>query len=316
MKRTTMFKILLDAAMLCLYLLLMFGQGLGGFFHEAAGLGIGMLFVLHVLLNRSMTKGLMASVRSGRASPGRWGLLLSDLVLTLCMPVVIVTGALIAKELFLVPAELDWAAITTAHTVLSYVCLGAMGLHLLLHGKYLVGVMKKIPAAFGSGEMGAALFRFAGGAALAAVLYGGLFLGQGLSEASGPAVRANGVEQSAPAASSAVSECPASCGAASCPNSTSAPTPQETPQPTPESTATPVEAVSSEDPPAEEQEEPEAPEEPEEPAGPTLEEYLAGLTCTGCRKGCSLLSPSCARGNVQAEQAAQEYAQLYGTPAE
>lgn len=311
MKRTTIFKILLDAAMLCLYLLLMFGQGLGGFFHEAAGLGIGLLFVLHVLLNRSMTKGLMASVRSGRASPGRWGLLLSDLVLTLCMPVVVITGALIAKELFLVPAELDWAAITAAHTVLSYVCLGAMALHLLLHGKYLVGVMKKFPAAFGSGEMGAALFRFAGGAALAAVLYGGLFLGQGLSEASGPAVRANGVEQSAPAASSVVSECPASC-----PKSTPAPTPQETPQPTPERTAPPVEAASSEVHPAEEQEEPEAPEEPEEPVGPTLEEYLAGLTCTGCRKGCSLLSPSCARGNAQAEQAAQEYAQLYGTPAE
>lgn len=44
---------------------------------------------------------------------------------------------------------------------------------------------------------------------------------------------------------------------------------------------------------------------------PTLEEYLQGLRCTGCGRQCSLSSPNCKKGRMQAEQAAEEYAGMY-----
>ncbi len=90
MKRNVIIKIFLDVTMVILYLLLMFAKGLGGFFHETIGIGIGILFIIHVLLNCSMIKGLFRSVKGG--NPGKTVLLVSDIILTICMPVVIVTG--------------------------------------------------------------------------------------------------------------------------------------------------------------------------------------------------------------------------------
>lgn len=99
---TVRIKLLLDVSMTVLYLLLMFAKGLGSFFHEAVGIGIGVLF-------------------------------LSDVVLTVCMPIVIVTGALIARELFTIDTGLPWMTLFSLHNTLSYVCLGAMALHLLVY---------------------------------------------------------------------------------------------------------------------------------------------------------------------------------------
>lgn len=44
---------------------------------------------------------------------------------------------------------------------------------------------------------------------------------------------------------------------------------------------------------------------------PSLEDFLSKLTCTGCGKHCSLLYPRCGRGNMQAQQAEEEYMQTY-----
>ena len=173
MKRNVIVKALLDIAILTLYLMLMFARGFGALFHEVVGIGIGVLFVIHILLNLTTTKGLIKSVKSGKAKVDRVLLALSDLLLIVCMPIVIITGVLIAKELFIMPFMIPWQLIFTAHNVLSYVCLGLMSFHLLFHGKYLVGIFKKLPTLSG-GEAAAALVRFAAGAAAAAVLYVGV----------------------------------------------------------------------------------------------------------------------------------------------
>lgn len=44
----------------------------------------------------------------------------------------------------------------------------------------------------------------------------------------------------------------------------------------------------------------------------TLDDYLGGLTCTGCHRHCSLLAPQCGVGVNQAEAATVEYDNLYG----
>ena len=45
---------------------------------------------------------------------------------------------------------------------------------------------------------------------------------------------------------------------------------------------------------------------------PTLEEYLKSLTCRGCGRRCSLLTPQCRKGDNFANQAKTEYYNTYG----
>ena len=78
MNRKVIVKIFLDIVMLFLYALLMFAKGLGGFFHEVVGLGIGILFIIHVLLNIPMIKGLFKTVKNGK--PEKVILLVSDCI--------------------------------------------------------------------------------------------------------------------------------------------------------------------------------------------------------------------------------------------
>ena len=92
MKGTTVLKSLIDIAMFVIYLMLMFANGAGAFFHEAAGIGIGILFVIHNILNIKMTKGLFSCIKSGSAKTDRKLTALSDIVLLIGMPIVLVTG--------------------------------------------------------------------------------------------------------------------------------------------------------------------------------------------------------------------------------
>ena len=44
---------------------------------------------------------------------------------------------------------------------------------------------------------------------------------------------------------------------------------------------------------------------------PSLEEFLRGLRCSGCRHNCSLLSPRCMNGARKASQAESQYNEMY-----
>ena len=63
-------------------------------FDVRAGLGIGILFIIHVVLNIPMIKGLLNAVQCANPKPEKMILLISDIALTVCMLIVIVTGAL------------------------------------------------------------------------------------------------------------------------------------------------------------------------------------------------------------------------------
>ena len=72
------------------------------------------------------------------------------------------------------------------------------------------------------------------------------------------------------------------------------------------------ETAVSEDDSIEESEEEINSEDEEEEDKPTLEEFLSGLRCSGCRHNCSLLSPRCMNGARKASQAESEYYETYG----
>lgn len=288
-KRNTILKIFLDLVMTILYILLMFGQNLGGFFHEAAGIGVGVLFVIHVLLNKQMIKGLFRSLNSGEPKISRLLLAVLDILLTICMPIVIITGILIAKELFVIDTGAAWQPLFFVHNLLSYICLGIMAAHLLLHGKYLVGVIKKLPSAFFGEEMRSALCRFTAGAAAAVVLYASLSVYKGIADKA--FLESSDEDKNGDLSLSIKTE------------SVYEPKP-ETSEITTAAEKAPEGIYSS------------APEtvitEETETPPPTLDEYLSGLICSGCGKRCSLLRPRCGKGEMQAYRAEQEYNELYG----
>lgn len=295
MKRSVVVKILIDISMLVLYLMLMFVRGFGGLFHEIVGIGIGVLFVTHILLNRSMTKGLIKSVKSGKAKSERVMLALSDLLLAVCMPIVIVSGILIAKDLFMIPFDIPWQLIFTVHNVLSYVCLGLMAFHLFLHGKYLIGVFKKLPT-LSSREAIAAFGRFAVGAVAAAVLYVSLYVYKDRTDDMYQIIEndQNDISVQAPQYSDAPSSSAAVTEVITETNEAGDTVVNEKAQQTVNSDKSEVIT------------------HPQPTNPPSLEEYLSNLFCSGCHRHCPLISPRCGKGEEQSELAKEEFVQLYG----
>lgn len=288
MNRKVIVKIFLDIVMLVLYALLMFAQGLGGFFHETVGLGIGILFIIHVTLNIPMIKGLFKAVKSKNAV--KVITLVSDIALTVCMPIVIVTGALMAKDLFVVNSGISWQLLFDVHNILSYVCLGIMVLHLLMHAKYLVGVFKKLPSS--GAELRSAVCRFSAGAAAGVVLYTSLAVFKNYTDKD---ITNNQYlpDKNTVSTPSVISQ----------PNSSvneSVPDNEKITESTADNEQITESAASER-----------ISESTETTPPPSVEEYLSSLICTGCGKRCSLLHPRCGKGQMQAERAKEQYNQTY-----
>lgn len=272
----------------CLYTLLMFARNLGGFFHETVGLGIGILFVIHILLNYSMIKDLFKSVKSGKIQ--RKILLFSDIVLTICMPIVITTGILIAKELFVIWSDISWELLFNIHNVLSYVCLGIMVLHIILHAKYLLGVFKKLPSSLSGKEMMSAVSRFFAGAVAAVFIYSSLAIYKNIFD------NQNFTEE--PDSSNVTN-----IVSTSSTNNSNTYTEPTLPKIDEDNTTSITENTNSEY--------SITADDTTSPPPPTLEEYLSGLRCTGCSRRCFLLNPRCGKGELQASKAKEEYNRIY-----
>lgn len=206
------------------------------------------------------------------------------------MPVVILTGIFIAKELFFIDSSISGILLFNIHNVLSYICLGIMILHIVLHAKYLSGVFKKIPSALSGNEMKSAVCRFSAGVFIAVILYSSLALNKNLSDKQN---FSNEYDTSNNENSISLEPTEESYVITSDENSVS----EIIEDNTVFITETPSEdSIIT---------------ETQSPPVPTLEEYLSGLICTGCGKRCPLIAPRCRKGDAQAIQAEQEYNQLY-----
>lgn len=340
LKKTVIVKLFIDITMIIVYSLLMFARSLGGFFHETVGLGMGILFLAHILLNRPLLTGLFKSVKNRQ--PKKTVLVASDIALTLCMPTVIVTGILIAKELFVMQPNIPWMLLFNIHYVLSYVCLGIMILHILLHAKYLLGVLKKLPSSLAKKEAMPAVFCFSAGLIAAVMLYFLLAVHKSkpddqtapeiphpiVAENTIPAAPASSPEHQAESTATVIDEVLETNDT----DSTTAPerptsivakntipsVPASNSDRRDESTAAVIDEVSetndadSTAAPAEntDTERSIATDDTAAPH-PTLEEYLSQLRCTGCGRRCILLNPRCRTGEAQASRAEAEYNRLY-----
>ncbi|WNQ10561.1 DUF4405 domain-containing protein [Paenibacillus aurantius] len=145
MKKLTYVKITIDILMAVTLVLLYNKRVLGGLaFHEIAGLCIGGVFLVHILLNgrwvATVTRKLFDRKLPGRT---RFGYLL-NLLLLACMSFIIVSGILISEVVFrdLHMGNVGWFKGT--HIAVSFLTLIIVGVHVGLHWKWLMNVGRKL----------------------------------------------------------------------------------------------------------------------------------------------------------------------------
>lgn len=122
----------LDAALLVVLLLLMSFAFLPKALHEALGIAMGALVLIHLAWNN----GWLASLPRGRWSLGRAIPAVVNLALGVCFLLALVSGLAIANQLFHGVFGMAWQRSIVAHQVhvtSSYGLLILTGLHLGLH---------------------------------------------------------------------------------------------------------------------------------------------------------------------------------------
>lgn len=144
MRNKNYIKLVLDIFMYIIFVLLM-KIGFGGLaFHEIAGLGIGFVFLVHILLNLQWVKKVTLRLFD-RELPGktRFGYLINGLLM-ISMVFIIVSGIFISKLLFPNINIGDQRWFHTTHILVSYLSLSLMGIHIGLHWQWIVNLLKKM----------------------------------------------------------------------------------------------------------------------------------------------------------------------------
>lgn len=133
------FKISLDVTMLIAYSFLTFGAELSGLAHEILGIAIGVLFLMHVLVNAKAFSSMTNSIRKRNAKAKVKILVLLDILLFITMPVAVVSGVLISKDLLNMGFNLT---IFLIHQISSYAGFAILILHLGVHAGYVLSYFK------------------------------------------------------------------------------------------------------------------------------------------------------------------------------
>jgi len=295
MKGKTIFKLLLDLSMTVLYILLMFGETLGGFFHEVLGIGIGLLFLVHVLMNRKAIGAFFKAIKGGNYSGKTMSMFILDLLLIVGMPVVIVTGVLISGTLFNTGITAAWALLFEIHKITSYVCLGTLAVHLLLHARYMVSAVRAAFLHRSAPQVRKTAGRFAAGTMAACIIYTLAFMvyknnivtAAAASSIAGEVISTQTIDPND--TTTEIIDNQASASNSSTEETDSQASTSGTSKSDDGSQATTTQTAAVE----------------------TLNEFLSKLYCTGCHNHCPLSSPLCARSAAQIEEATTEYYETY-----
>lgn len=140
-KIKTYFKIVIDFMMAVLYIILMFGYAPGAKLHEVLGLVLALLFVLHIVLNIKLIKSMFTISKSKNMSSKLKFIAFCDILLFILMPVIIITGIMISRVLFSNGMSRN---ILMIHNISSWICAVVMSVHIILHIKYIVFVIKSM----------------------------------------------------------------------------------------------------------------------------------------------------------------------------
>lgn len=130
-------RLFIDISMSILYVFLVFGIDFSLLLHEILGLGFFVLFIIHLVINYKMFKGVCKSSLKGNKK--NIFLIFLDFILTVSFLVIIVTSILISREIFYIKVN-NYEFLSEMHNLFSYIGLWTIGVHILSHFKFLKGV--------------------------------------------------------------------------------------------------------------------------------------------------------------------------------
>ena len=133
-------KLILDAVMLILLVLMYRKQAISLAFHEIGGLALIGLFLIHHLVNGKWIAAVTRRLFSKRLSGYARACCIVNILLLLAFLTVGVTGALISKVVFSLHVSGSWK---TLHYFSAALAVVLMGVHLGLHADFLFGKLLK-----------------------------------------------------------------------------------------------------------------------------------------------------------------------------
>ena len=323
MTKNQTFKIIIDISMTALFIILLKAFDTGLEFHEMAGLGIFALIIIHNVMNISWIKNVAKNIFSDKIKLKTKLMFGLNMLLTLFILTIVITGILISKVLFIFISVGAQEQLIFIHKISSYICLGIIGAHILVHAKYLAAMFKKLFLNIKSRSVLVPLSGFALTVLVVTVTARQLYLGT--VEISADNITANlDSEYSYSAVSEETTSIPQTeiaeiTETTIVPQITDAPKITAAPENTTvynhasESTSdtVPSKITESTQTKAVSETTIQSTQTSAEPEI-SLEDYLGKLFCTACPKHCPLSNPRCGRGEVQAEQATAEYSSIYG----
>jgi hypothetical protein len=274
----TAVKIIMDVLMAVTFIMLMDAKVISMAFHEIAGLAIGAVFLIHKLLNWKWIKNVTHHIFGKQVTAKTRIRYIIDVLLLIGVNMIIISGALMSKYVFVNAGGGDWKRI---HTTLSYICIPLIGIHAGLHVKWMKNAFRKMLKITRDSKVRKWTLRvismaFAVWGIVTSITTGfyGKMIGFG-----GQGNLHDGVQ---PGLSGSAEETETTQESRSTSGSSS------------DDSATVSET------------------EEDETTKVSLEKFLSSLNCTACHKNCSLLSLRCGRGRQQQQKAIAEYESVYG----
>lgn len=283
-------KIMLNIVMVILYISLIYAYETGLAYHEIVGLSIFALFSIHCLLNGAWIKNLTRNLFNPKLKTSVKLKYALNMSLFLCIATVTVTGVLLSQVVFpSLGTSFSNATLIFVHKWLSYLCLGLFGLHIALHGRYLLESFRKISANLRESNVRRTILQLGATALIVGIVYSRVITTvQGAEDIQATiyATKNASVAQATTVTNSDLSSSNTEVNVnTSYANNVSS------------SISTVETNDTSTDPPM------------------TLTEYLSGLHCTACHKNCTLARPQCGKADPEIREAKAEYQELYGTTA-
>ena len=305
-------KLILDAGLAILLILLMWYSLTGGLIHEILGIVILVGFIVHVILNRKYYGAMIRALQKKNATVKTRIAFAVNILLPVVSVVMLLSSVAISHDLF--PAVSDafgnygaWVMVHVISAVLLTMC---VFVHVCLHAKMFLGVVRsatKNPAVIKAWR--------AGSRVLAVVLAVLIIKASIESVADATVVAASRASANKATVTTLVDSGDTSTSDADASDTSSGVVISEH-----MGSTEPQDTLGGEDQQAiadgednSNSEEILIEEEPvPEVAEVSLEDYLSSIKCTACSKHCLLIAPKCNKGVKQAAEAETEYYEIYG----
>ena len=270
-------KLILDGILLALLLVLMDYSLTGGLLHELLGIVFLTGLTVHAVINRKYYGAMLRGMRSGKVSAKSKVGFAVDIILPATAFIMLISSLAVSQDLFPgIAALFDRSLWVPVHIICAAVLLICVSVHVCLHAGMISSFIGQAT------ENETVLKMKTAGMRVLAFLFALLVMKSSFSSMSDAAGML-------PAGGTGEAEADKSSDK--------------------QSNELIIEGDDSSD-----QDgyviEVEPEPEPEETV--SLDEYLGSLSCSGCGKHCSLLSPRCGRGQDQVSQATAEYYEIYG----